>query len=396
MDDFTPDKPAESTAIVTAQQYSAEIKKTPALAPLSKEKMARAVELSEGLVRDEDQLDDIVTFGNDAQAAVTRITKDMLSGVRVGALDDVVRLSDDVLTEVHTLDVADLMPGPRRGFLGIPEAAAAIKQRIKDFFRRYELVNTRLDRQEAQIFAREAASTDRYRRDRALAKATLDALLDAQVRVMAIKLFLEGEHGYRETQLRLQAVNAEKEAAQSEGRSMDYLTVASADRYGKYVERLETKATALQKLIISAYQMNVTIRMMGDNENIIRQKLSDIRNELLPQWRTMIAIAYQAYQQQGISQFVADLTRAETDMQHAMGRQLERTAEGVAALMTQPVIDVNAMKDYNEKLVSSLDKLKTASVEARKIRDAAEGEMQKLIHQLGEATSSIVAGEKQA
>jgi hypothetical protein len=57
-------------------------------------------------------------------------------------------------------------------------------------------------------------------------------------------------------------------------------------------------------VILSAYQTSVAVRMMGDNELIIRQKLSDIRTELLPQWRTLIAIAYQAYQQQGIATFV--------------------------------------------------------------------------------------------
>ncbi len=388
MNELTSDPSEESRAIVTAGQYSAEIDKTPSLPPLSQKNMARAVELARDLARDEDHLDDIVTFGNDVQAAVTRVTKDMLSGVRVGTLDDVIRLSDAVLAEVRTLDVADLMPGPRRGFLGILETLSAIKQRIKEFFRRYELVNSRLDRQEAEIFGREADSTDRYHKDEALSKATLEAMLDAQIKGTAIKLFLEGEHGYKETQHRLQAVNAEKEAAQVGGRSMDYLTLAAADRHGQYIERLETRATALQKLFLSAYQMHVAIRMMGSNENIIRQKLSDIRNELLPQWRTMIAIAYQAYQQQGIAQFVEKLGIEESALRRKSGDQLEETAKRMAVMMKSSDIDVEAMRYYSEKLTASLDILKTASNEARKIRGTAETEIRKLIRDMDQAVST--------
>jgi len=126
---------------------------------------------------------------------------------------------------------------------------------------------------------------------------------------------------------------------------------------------------------------------MGDNENIIRQKLSDIRTELLPQWRTLIAIAYQAYQQQGIARFVEQLTRSEAELRHQVADQLEGTAQGVAELMTRPLFDYEAMRYSNEKLVKSLDILKTASFEAKKIRDTAEKEMQVLINQLGEAVA---------
>jgi uncharacterized protein YaaN involved in tellurite resistance len=166
------------------------------------------------------------------------------------------------------------------------------------------------------------------------------------------------------------------------------MILASADRYAKYIERLEGKATSLQQVILSAYQTSITLRMMGDNENVIRQKLSDIRTDLLPQWRTLIAIAYQAYQQQGIAQFVEDLATAESDLRYKVADRIKLTSQGVAHLMTRPVLDVESMRYYNDKLVQSLDILKTASMEAKKIRDTAELEMRGLIGNLGDEVSS--------
>ncbi len=388
MDSLNPEKPEESTAIVTVQQYCRELRKAPAQPRLSKENQARAAELARQLVRGEDQLDDMVTFGSDAQATVARISKDILGSVRLGALQDVIQLSDSVLAEVHSLDLGDLLPEARPVLRLFHETKAAIERRIRNFFAKYELINTHLDRQEADIFAKEAVASERFRRDKALAKATLDTMLDAQIKATAIKIFLDSDDGHAETQRRLQAVGCEKEAAQAEHRSVDMLVLAAADRHGKYLERLEEKGFSLTRLIYSAYQMNVTIRMMGNNENIIRQKLSDIRTDLLPQWRVLIAIAYQACQQQGIAQIVERLSIEETNLRRQAGDQMEEAAKRMAALMKSSGIDIDAMRYYSERLTKSLDILKTASFEAGKIRDTAETEIQKLISDMDHAVAA--------
>jgi uncharacterized protein YaaN involved in tellurite resistance len=377
-----------SKSIVTVQQYTREIKKSPTLPPLSEADTRRAGELVKTLVRSEDRLDDIVSFGSDAQVALAKITKSMLSGVRVGMLDEVIQLSDGVLAQIHVLDIGDLSPAAQRVLVVFHETLTMVKNRIRNFFRRYEQVNSRLDRQEADIFAKETASTERYYKDAELARSAFGILLDAQIRLMAIKMFLDGEYGYAELERRQQAVVEEREAARRENRSIDYAIIASGERYFKYIERLEGKAAALQQVILSAYQTSVAVRMMGDNENIIRQKLSDLRTEMLPQWRTLIAIAYQAYQQQGIARFVQQLSRSEAELRRQVADQLEQTAEGVADLMTRPVFDYEAMRYSNEKLVKSLDILKTASIEAKKIRESVEAEMQGLVSQLGEAVAA--------
>src|SRR5512140_1368390 len=144
-----------------------------ALPPLSKRDAARAAALAKELVRSDDHLDDLVTFGSDAQEAAARITKDMLAGVRLGTVEDVMKTSDSVLAELRTVDVGDLFPSARRIFWIIREMPPMIRRRIRDFFRRYELIGSHLDRLEAEIFACIAAATDSYNRDRTLADLTL-------------------------------------------------------------------------------------------------------------------------------------------------------------------------------------------------------------------------------
>jgi len=93
--------------------------------------MRRARELAKTLVRKEDRMDDIVVFGSDAQAAVSQITKDMMAGVRVGTLDEVIQLSDGVLAQIQTLDIGDLSPAARRILFVLRESTADIERRIR-------------------------------------------------------------------------------------------------------------------------------------------------------------------------------------------------------------------------------------------------------------------------
>lgn len=392
MDEPTPKQPEEPKAIIKAAQYEQELSKLhkrEGLPPLSGEDMARAEEQAMQLIRSEERLDDIVTFGDETQTAMAAISKEMLKGVRLGTLDEIVKLSDDVLSGLHTIDVADLVPQARPVLWILRETAGMIRRRIKEFFRRFQLVNAYLDRQAADINAKEWASTERFNQDKALAKASLHALQEARIKATAITLFLDGECGHLEADRRLEAVNREKQTAQAEGRAMDYLMVASADRYAKYVERLESKHTGLYKAQTTAYAIHRASLMMGDNESVIRQKLHDLNTEMLPQWRTMIAVAYQAYQQAGIAQFIRRLNEEEGRLWDVMGRQIDLTARQIAELMTGEVIDVNALRRYHQRLTNALDTLKTASVESKKIRGRAEEEMQKLMSEVSEAATAV-------
>lgn len=362
----------------------------PSLPPLPPADMQKARELSRALVRSEDQLDDIVTFGSDAQAALAQISKQMLHGVRAATVDDVIALSDGVLVQINSLDLDDLAPAARRYLLILRESAAAIRHRIKKFFASYELVNARLDRVEAEIFSKETAATQRYYADAELGQAAIDIIHDARLKLAAIKLFLGGDYGYVELERRNAVVAQEKAAAAQENRSVDFVTMITAERYARYIERLEMKATSLEALILSAYQSTVSIRMMQDNEVAIQQKLSNIRTEVLPQWRLLISLAYQAYQQRGIAAFVHRINTAQNRLQEQVGDQLPQLAGEIAWLKTQETVDLQTMAAYNEKLIRSLEILKTASLEAKKSRDLAEASVNQLIKDLSDGVASTM------
>ena len=385
--------PAASTAIVTADQYALSVHKPPALPPLAPTEMARAVALSTSLAPSEDHLGDIIKFGSEVQTALADISKRMLVGVRTKTLDEVLQLSDSVLGQVRQLDLDELSPIARRTRFLLKESAAAIKQRIARFFRGFELVSRQLDRQEAEIFRKEAEAAQRYHGLAELERATRKIMLDARVAAAAVELFLNSESGMAELARRQQRVAAEMAAAQSETRSVDFVVVTAAERYGKYLERVEMKRTSLQQAILAAYQSEIAIRMLQDNENIIRQRLSDVRTDLLPQWRTRITLAYNAYVQQGIAQFVKGLERAEAELRMKTGDQLVQTANSVAELMTRQVFDPVAMKYHQDRLIAALETLKLASTEARRLRDTAEDAMKRSIDELGAAVATTAASQ---
>jgi uncharacterized protein YaaN involved in tellurite resistance len=376
-------------AVVTAEQYALSTRQPPSLPPLAEAERVRARQLALALVPGDERLGDIVQYGGEVQSALADITRGMLAGVRVKALDEILQLSDGVLAQVRQLNLDQLSPMAGRTLLWFRESAAAVRQRVARFFKSFELVSQQLDRQEADIFRKEAAAAERYHASAQLERATRDIMLEARLGVAAIEVFLEGEHGWAELQRRQRALDAEKAAAARHNRSVDFAALSAVERYAKYLERVEMKRTSLQQAVLSAYQAEVTIRMLQDNENIIRQKLSDIRTDLLPQWRTRVTIAYNAYLQQGIAVFVRGLERAEAELRLQTADQIERTAASVADLMTRQVFDPVAMKYHQDKLIGALETLKAASLEARRIRDAAEATTKRSLDELGQAVAIV-------
>lgn len=380
---------AHSTATLTLQDYSIATHKPLSLPPLSEAETARARDLVSGLIPSDDRLGEIVRFGSDVQTALAQVSKGMLTGVRVNTLDEVMRLSERVLTHVQHVDLECLSPTPRRTWVILRESAAAIRRRVARFFRGFSLVSQQLDRQEAELFRKEADATQRFRANAELEKAALQVMRDARIRLAAIEFFLQGDYGWIELERRQHAVAAEKAAAARDNRSVDLLALSGAERYGKYLDRVEMKRTSLQKVTLAAYQSGITLRMLQDNENVIRQKLSDVRHDLLPQWRTLIGIAYNAYLQQGIAEFVNGLESAEAAVRTQTADQLTRTATAVAGMMTRQVFDPVSMKYQQDKLIEALETLKAATAEARKIREAAEDSIRKSLDDLGEAVAAV-------
>lgn len=388
----TADSTEVGTVLMAADRYMTSGRQAPALPPLAPGELERARELAASLVPTEERLGDIVKFGGEVQSALAEISKAMLAGVRVKALDEVMDLSEAVLSQVRVLDLDELVPTARRTLFVLKESAAAIRQRIARFFRGYELVSRRLDRHEAELFRKEAEAARRFQAYAELERVTRKLMRDARVGVAALELFLDGEHGQTELERRQRSVAEERAAAERENRSIDFVILTAAERYGKYVERVEMKRTSLQRVVLSAYQSEIAIRLVQDNENVIRQKLSDVRTDLLPQWRTRIALAYNAYVQQGMAAFVKGLERAEAELHVKTADQIAHSAESAADLLTTQVFDPAAMKYYQGKLISALETLKTASSEARRIREAADEAMQRSIDELGAAAAAISAG----
>ncbi len=381
-----------AAALVPAQAREALVARPPALPALAEADRQRAQVLAASLAVPDEQLGDLVKLGGGAQAGLAQVTKEMLAGVRTNALDDVLRLSDGVLAQVRQLRLEDLSPVARRTLIGLRESGAAIRRRVAAFFRGYTLVSRQLDQQEAAIFEKEAEATRRYHADARLEQAARQVMAEARLTLAAIEVFLAGEQGWAELARRQQWVADEQAAATRENRPVDMTVVTAAERYAKYLERVEMKRTSLYRVALSAYQGSLTLRMLQDNENVVRQKLSDIRTDLLPQWRMLITIAYNAYLQQGVAEFVRRLERTETELRTQTADQVAQSATQVADLLTRQVFDPAAVRYQQAKLIGALETLKAASLEARRIRADAETTMRAAMDELNAAAAAYSAG----
>ena len=70
-------------------------------------------------------------------------------------------------------------------------------------------------------------------------------MLDGRITLAAIELFLSSENGREELARRRQAVAADQAGSSREQRAIDLSLLTAAERYDKYLERVEMKRTSL-------------------------------------------------------------------------------------------------------------------------------------------------------
>ncbi len=372
----------ETTAVVaTASQYEKAVKRVK-LPKLTAEDMASARQIAAGLVPNERTVNDIVTLGAKSRTGLAAVARRMLDGVTVGDLEKATNLSNETLTTIEELDVVDLNPKAKN----VLETARAIARRVKRFFERYQQINSRLDKIAAQILSERTSHTETYHNLAELYKQNQQFMLDLRIALAAGGIYRD-ETGMPELDRLQIAADEEVALARKEERTPDQLIVQKAADYKSYIERVEMAEAALQQALVSAFQTGIAIRMMMDNENVIRQELYDIEVNILPEWRKLIALAWTAYQQHGIAGMVGKLEDAESELRRKVADQLGQAADEIAAMKKRQIFDEEAMAEFNQKLVTALETLHEASIEAKKIREAAEESGNALMADLSEAVA---------
>lgn len=354
--------------------------------PLNPMDEARAREEAKTLIPADSRFTRVVAIGAKERRGLSTVIDSLNNEITVGDLEKASGLSTQVLGYIDTLNIDDLSPEARNKFLMIKETLEDIANRVKAFFERYQTLKQKLDRIQSEIEGMQAERVNYSNRLDALYIENRRLMLELRVAIAAGKYYLR-DYGYPQ-QKELQAkVEAETAAAKAEARMIDRDLVQQLQDINGYLQRVETTINNMQGAITSAYQTGEAIRMMQGNELFIAQKLSDVVETVLPEWKKLLFLAYEAYRAHGAAAFAEQVDAKSAALRRATADKLGEVADETAALMRTQSFDPDSLKYFNDKLVEALKVIQEASVEQRKIHAAAEESGQRLMVELADAVA---------
>lgn len=330
---------------------------------LNPEQKQAAIELAGKI--NTDRTSEIPSFGADAQQELGKVAEGMLQGTTTQGLGEVGNNIDELIRYVRQINIDELKPGSRSFF-------NRVFSRIKSFFDRYQEVNAKIEQIESRLFEDEQKLTLSINQLDLLYKENIDSLQRLRLWIAAGKLKLKELYD-----------NYEKMKAEAKESKDQDLTQKTSD-LGNFITRFERRISALQLVSIAAYQSGPSIRIVQENDLGMKERIILVRDTVLPYWRRQLALAAKIYELQGAAAIQKKITETSTAIITGTADMLHDASVDVATIMDSDVLDINALEQANDKLISTLQEvaqIHEKGKEARKLISSRGLEIEKRLNE---------------
>lgn len=348
------------------------------VASASEEERARIEELQRQLNMNDSN--DILFFGSKAQEQLTKISDNMLEGVKNKDLGTAGDSLNEMVGVLRGFEVAGLDPDEKPGFFArilnwLTGRAAPVAQ----FIQQYEEVRPQID-----------AVTDKLESHKTTLLrdiVSLDKLYDANLEYFhTLELYIAaGEAKLQECDQTLIPA-LEREAEGDEMLKAQELRDMRARR-----DDLERRVHDLRLTRQVAMQALPSIRMVQENDKGLITKINTTLVNTVPLWRNQLAQAVSIYR----SQKVATDVKAASDLTNEL---LEKNAENLRTAnrqvreeMERGVFDMDSVRKAHANLLASIEESLQIADEGKRRRAQAETELHRLEGELRESLKAASA-----
>jgi len=337
---------------------------------LSKEDTAVKLEISQlsseeqKLVRDfADKIDitdtnAILTYGAASQRNIASFSESTLKGVRTKDMGEVGNMLSSLVVELRGFsDKGE----DKKGFFGVKKR---IQNKIATMKAEYSKVSANVDKisemleKHQIILLKDAAMLDKmYDVNQAYFK-------ELTMYILAGKQKLEECTNVRLPELR-------KKAAES-GQPED---AQAANDYANMINRFEKKLHDLELTRIISIQMAPQIRLLQNNDALMVEKIQTSIVNTIPLWKSQMVLSLGMYNAQQAMQAQREVTNMTNELLAKNAEQLKMGTVEIARESERGIVDVETLVTTNQRLIETLEEVRTIQIEGSQRRRAAEVEL---------------------
>ena len=303
----------------------------------------------------------ILQYGADAQQKIADFSDTALESVRTKDLGSVGDSLASLVTELKGFNALEEKKG---GLLGLFHKAADPIAQLKAKYDKAEVnVEKVVDILEGHqvTLTRDLAVLDE------LFKANTTNFKQLSMYIVAGKKKLE------------EAYNVTLPAMQAKARETGTTEDAqAANDFAQMCNRFEKKLHDLDLTRTVSLQMAPQIRLVQNNNTLMVEKIQTTLINTIPLWKSQMVLALglanseeAVKAQQAVSETTNELLRKNAEV-------LKQTTINVAKESERGVVDIETLKETNQKLIETIDEVMTIQKDGREKRKAAEVELMKI------------------
>lgn len=222
----------------------------------------------------------------------------------------------------------------------------------------------------------------------------LDNLYDQNLQYFkAVQVYIEaGEQKINEISAQIPAWLAEaQERDDARGGSM---YVQGVKDIQDSIVRFEKRLADLKTTKIVAIQQAPQIRMIQNSNNLLIDKINSTTTNTISLWKSQIIIALGLENQTTALEAQRASSEYTNELLRSNAEKLQQTTTDIARASEETVIEVDTLKEVNQRLIDTLNETLQIQQEGRQKRQEAEVELANIEQELGQALYNLARGSQ--
>ena len=358
---LTLDPEGSAAAVAIPAANALELKKDEAVARLD---LSQLSETEQKAVRDfADKIDitntnAILTYGAASQKNIAGFSESTLKSVRTKDMGEVGNMLSELVMQLRGFGGAD---EDKKGFLGVKKK---VRDRIALMKTEYDRVSVNVDKisemleKHQYVLLKDAAMLDKmYEVNQAYFK-------ELTMYILAGKQKLNECTNNNLPELR-------KKAAET-GLPED---AQAANDYANMINRFEKKLHDLELTRMISIQMAPQIRLVQNNDTLMVEKIQTSIVNTIPLWKSQMVLALGMHHSQQAMEAQHQVTNMTNELLIKNAEKLKMGTVEIAKESERGIVDVETLVATNQRLIETLEEVRTIQTEGSQRRRAAEAEL---------------------
>jgi len=318
----------------------------------------------------------ILTYGAASQRNIANFSENTLKGVRTKDMGEVGGMLSSLVVELRGFNGSG---DEKKGILGIKRK---VRNRLEALRADYAKVSTNVDKisemlEKHQIILLKDA-------------AMLDKMYDVnQAYFKELTMYIIAGKQKLEECISTVLPELQKKAAES-GRPED---AQAANDYANMINRFEKKLYDLELTRMISIQMAPQIRLIQNNDALMIEKIQTSIVNTIPLWKSQMILALGMHNAQQAMEAQRQVTNMTNELLTKNAEKLKMGTIEIAKESERGIVDVETLVSTNERLIETLEEVRTIQTEGSQRRRAAESELGRIEGELKQKLLEIRDGK---